>query len=74
MAELADLTDVAMGLFFAGAKKSDDGAAHADFGYISRIFMCVDVEISDKQIGFFSIEYRIKYFVSSRFSPFIVTS
>ena len=73
VAELADSPDVAMGLFCAGVKKSTDGSAHYDFGHISRIFMCVGVEITGKQIGFLSIEYLIEYFVSSRFLPFIVT-
>ena len=74
MAELTDSPDVAMGLVFAEVKKSTDGAAHYDFGHISRIFfMCVGVEITDKQIGFLIIKYRIEYFVSSRFLPFIVT-
>ena len=73
MAELADSPDVAMGLFCAGVKKSTDGSAHYDFGHISRIFMLVDVEITGKQIGFLSIKYRIEYFVSSRFLPFIVS-
>ena len=75
MAELADSPDVAMGLVFAEVKKSTDGAAHYDFGHIFPIFnfMCVGVEIIDKQIGFLSIEYRIEYFFSSRFLPFIVT-
>ena len=74
VAELADSPDVAMGLFCAGVKKSTDGSAHYDFGHISRIFfMCVGVEITDKQIGFLIIKYRIEYFVLSRFLPFIIT-
>jgi hypothetical protein len=73
VAELADLSDVAMGLFFAGAKKSTDGSANYGLGHISRIFMRVGVEITGKQIGFLSIECLIEYFVSSRFLPFIVT-
>ena len=73
VAELADSPDVAMGLVFAEVKKSTDVAAQYNFGHIFRIFMCVGVEIIDRRIGFLGIEYRIEYFVSSRFLPFIVT-
>ena len=50
--ELVDLTDVAMEKVFSEVKKRTGGAAHYDLRHISRIFKCVGVKITDKQMGF----------------------
>ena len=63
------LPDVSMGLVFDGVKKSTDGAAHYDFGHISRIFMCGGVEIIDKQMAFEVSNIVLNILFHRDFSP-----
>ena len=52
--ELVDLPDVAMEKVFAEVKKRTGGAAHYDLRHITRIFECVGVTITGKQMEFLS--------------------
>ena len=52
--ELADLPGAAMEKVFAEVKKRTGGSAYYDFAHIARIFICVGVEITYKQMGFFT--------------------
>ena len=52
--ELVDLPDVAMEKVFAEVKKRTGGTAHYDLRHITRIFECVGVTITGKQMEFLS--------------------